>query len=168
MSTAPYTAGPWRWEISMESKRLHLVGGLRPKYDLTIIDFERWGMGNATMCLRDTAHDGMNLMHKLHERPDWIEPFPGRAHHARWCQNVVHPDARLIAAAPDLLEAQTMGVEVNTPDFLDWIADRLVQVHKESQNVDFVLSLRERAKAGRAAIAKATGAATPGCGEGGK
>jgi len=104
-TTAKHTPGPWRWEISMTSKRLHLVGGLRPQYDLTIIDFNRWGMSRATMSLRDTAHDGMNLMHKLHERPDWIEPFEGRAHHADWCSNVIHPDARLIAAAPDLLAA---------------------------------------------------------------
>lgn len=103
--SAQHTPGPWRWEISMQSKRLHLVGGLRPQYDLTIIDFDRWGMSNATMSLRDTAHDGMNIMHKLHERPDWIAPFKGREHHAKWCQGVVHPDARLIEAAPDLLEA---------------------------------------------------------------
>lgn len=66
-------------------------------------------------------------------------------------------NARLIAAAPDLLEAQTMGVQLNTPDFLDWIAARLVAVHNESPFVDYVVSLRERAKAGRAAIAKAEG-----------
>lgn len=99
------TPGPWRWEINLQSKRLHLVGGLRPQYDLTIIDFDRWGMGGAIMSLRDTAHDGMNIMHKLHNRPDWIEPFPNREHHASWCQNVIHPDARLIAAAPALLAA---------------------------------------------------------------
>ncbi len=69
-------------------------------------------------------------------------------------------DARLIAAAPDLLAAQTMGAEINTPDFLDWIAERLIHVHGESPHVDYVLSLRERAKAGRAALAKATGAPT--------
>lgn len=68
-------------------------------------------------------------------------------------------NARLIAAAPELLEAQTMGASFNTPDFLDWIADRLVNVHGESPNVDYVLSLRDRAKLGRAAIAKATGEA---------
>jgi len=99
-----HTPGPWRWELSMESKRLHLVGG-RPQFDLTIIDFNRWGMSSATMSLRDTDFDGMNLMYKLHERPDWFKPFPGREHHKRWLQNVVHPDARLIAAAPDLLDA---------------------------------------------------------------
>lgn len=66
-------------------------------------------------------------------------------------------DARLIAAAPELLAAQTMGTELNTPDFLDWIAARLVNVYGESPNVDFVISLRSRAAAGRAAIAKAEG-----------
>lgn len=66
-------------------------------------------------------------------------------------------NARLIAAAPDLLEAQTMGSQLNTPDFLDWIAARLIKVYGESPHMDFVLSLTDRAKAGRAAIAKATG-----------
>ena len=64
-------------------------------------------------------------------------------------------NGRLICAAPDLLACQTMGAEVNTPDFLDWIADRLVNVYQERPEVDYVLSLRERAKAGRAAISKA-------------
>ena len=103
MKTA-HTAGPWRWEINQKSKSLHLVGG-RPRFDLTLMDFERWGMGGATVRFRDTAFDGMNLMHKLHDRPDWIQSFEGRDHHADWCANVIHPDARLIAAAPDLLEA---------------------------------------------------------------
>lgn len=70
------------------------------------------------------------------------------------------PNARLIAAAPDLLEAQTMGSQLNTPDFLDWVADRLVHVYGESPLMDFVHTLRERAKAGRAAVAKATGGQT--------
>lgn len=63
----------------------------------------------------------------------------------------------LIAAAPDLLESQTMGIQLNTPDFLDWIAERLVNVYGESPHVDFVVSLKDRASAGRAAIAKALG-----------
>ncbi len=65
-------------------------------------------------------------------------------------------NARLIAAAPNLLEAQTMGNGINTPDFLDWIAERLVNIHHYRPNIDFILSLRERASAGRAAIALAT------------
>jgi hypothetical protein len=100
-----YTPGPWRWEFNAKHRNVHLVGGSRPQFDLTIIDFCRWGMHGATMRLRDTAHDGMNIMHDLHKRPDWIAPEPGREHHKSWHQLVTHPDARLIEAAPDLLEA---------------------------------------------------------------
>ena len=106
-----YTPGPWRWEINLQSKCLDLVGG-RPQYDLTIIDFERWGMNKATMRLRDTAHDGMNLMYRVHERPDWIAPEQGREHHQQWHQLLNHPDARLISAAPDLLEALKLAQSI--------------------------------------------------------
>ena len=99
-----HTEGPWRWEINAKSKSLHLVGG-KPQFDLTVLDFARWGTHGATMRLRDTAHDGMNIMHRLNERQDWINPFPGREHHASWCAAVVHPDARLIEAAPIMLAA---------------------------------------------------------------
>ena len=103
MSTA-HTPGPWRWEFNEKHKGLHLVGG-KPMYDLTIIDFERWGMNKATMRMRDTAHDGFDLMFRVHERQDWIAPEPGREHHKHWHQLLDHPDANLIAAAPELLEA---------------------------------------------------------------
>lgn len=99
-----HTPGPWRWEINESSKSLSLVGG-KPMYDLTIIQPTRWGTRSATLMIRDTAHDGMNIMHKLHERRDWIKPFHGRSHHADWCANVIHPDMCLIAAAPELLAA---------------------------------------------------------------
>jgi hypothetical protein len=134
----PHTSGPWRWEINRKSKSLHLVGG-RPMFDLTLLDFERWGMGGATIRLRDTAHDGMNIMHKLHERPDWIAPFHGREHHAHWCADVIHPDARLIASAPDLLDACVEGLEFMRLQGID-----------NGEVGGFM----------RAAIAKATGAAT--------
>lgn len=99
-----HTPGPWRWEFNAKHKVLHLVGG-RPQYDLTILDFSRWGMRGAVATLRDTSEDGMNIMHRLCDRPDWIAPFPGRTHHASWCSDVRHPDMRLMAAAPELLEA---------------------------------------------------------------
>lgn len=104
MSAALHTAGPWRWEFNSKHKALHLVGG-KPTYDLTIMDFDRWGMGGAVATLRDTAEDGYNIMHRLCDRPDWIAPFEGREHHADWCANVIHPDMLLIAAAPQLLAA---------------------------------------------------------------
>lgn len=128
---AKHTEGPWRWEVNMESKVLHLVGG-RPKFDLTIIEPVRWGMGGATLLIRDTAHDGMNILHRLHERDDWRQAFPGRDHHADWCAAVKHPDMRLIEAAPDLLAA--LDSMLHDDD------------HDEAKRI------------ARAAIAKATGA----------
>ena len=83
-----------------------------------------------------------------------IEPAIGCAYGAG---DEVKANARLIAAAPCLLAALTMGAELNTPDFLDWIAARLVNVHSENPNVDYVRSLHVRAAAARAAIARATG-----------
>ncbi len=53
MSAPTHTEGPWRWELSMQSKRLHLVGG-RPQFDLTVMDFTRWGMGGAGTSWRCT------------------------------------------------------------------------------------------------------------------
>ena len=41
------------------------------------------------------------------------------------------------------------GPETNLEDFLDWTADRLVFLHGESPNVDYVLSLRKRAETAR-------------------
>lgn len=101
-----HTPGPWRWEFNEKHRQLTLVGG-RPKYDLTIMEFCRWGMWGAGVSMRDTAPEaeGFNLMHKVHERPDWVVPFPGRAHHKDWCAAIDHPDMRLMQAAPDLLEA---------------------------------------------------------------
>lgn len=110
MTKPAHTKGPWRWEFNAQHKSLHIVGG-RPMFDLTVMDFERWGMSGATIRLRDTTVGGMNIMHKLHERPDWIAPEPGREHHKRWHQLVTHPDARLMIAAPTLLDALTEMVE---------------------------------------------------------
>ncbi len=100
------TDAPWRWEFNRSSKSMHIVGG-RPRFDLTVMDFARWGMSSAVALFRDVAVDGMNIMHRLCDRADWIAPFPGRAHHVDWCAEITHPDARLMVAArnaaPELL-----------------------------------------------------------------
>lgn len=62
----------------------------------------------------------------------------------------------------ELVAAIEEGAQVNTPDLMEWVAERLIFVHDESPHVDYVLSLRRRAEKlrkasefARAAIAKA-------------
>lgn len=97
------TPGPWRWEFNASSKDVSLVGG-RIRYDVTVMDFTRWGMGGAVPRFVEPTDipNGLQLLHKLSDRKDWIAPFPDREHHADWCAQVTHPDARWMQeAAPD-------------------------------------------------------------------
>lgn len=68
-----------------------------------------------------------------------------------------NPDWKLISAAPELLEVLTHGQTMDMADMLDWVADRLVYVHHENENMDYIISLRERANLARAAITKVLG-----------
>lgn len=67
-------------------------------------------------------------------------------------------DASLIAAAPDLYEAHEPHSNPPGPDFLDWLAERLVKVYGENHETDLVQALRRKAAKARAALSKA---ATP-------
>lgn len=117
---AEHSRGPWRWEVNRQSKSIHLVGG-RPMFDKTVMDFGRWGMQHAAPRFNSAIAGGeFNIMYAPHEHDGWVVPFVEREHHAHWCANVNHPDARLIAAAPDLLEALLGVVAVadrNTVEF---------------------------------------------------
>jgi hypothetical protein len=54
----------------------------------------------------------------------------------------------LLAENDELRDAlRWTGSPTPHPEFLRWIADRLVNVHGENPNVDYVLSLRQRADA---------------------
>jgi hypothetical protein len=100
-----HTPGPWRWEINLSSKHIELVGGGGRAFDLTVMEPKRWGMNSATLWFRDPAESGMNLMLAPHEQPQWTPPFPDEEHHTDWRRNITHPDACLIASAPELLVA---------------------------------------------------------------
>lgn len=133
---------PWRFEINRKHRHMRLIDSRHN----TVIDFARYGMqhGQARFNVRNILTDAKDL----------AIPLPGRDHHADWCAGIDHPDARLIEAAPGLLHAVTHGAELNLPDFLEWIAARLVNVHGDDRNADFVLTLYDRAKVLRAAISK--------------
>ncbi len=97
-----HTPGPWRWELNEKSKQLQLCGGV-PKFDLTVIDLERWGMDSAIARFR-TGGDGLNIMKRATEFGVAVQ---GREHHSQWFKAIDHPDANLISAAPDLLSELT-------------------------------------------------------------
>ena len=94
-----HTPGPWDWEVSRSSRQVELCGG-KNAHDLTVMSFVRWGMNKAAPVFwfwRGNVSDEPKRADAL------ATPAPGREHHADWFQRIDHPDARLIAAAPDLL-----------------------------------------------------------------
>ena len=86
--------------MNEKSKRVVLCGG-NPHYDLDVVSFQRWGMGSASPHFREDV-DRMCIMHRATK---WAQPVEGREHHSSWFMGINHPDANLIAAAPELLEA---------------------------------------------------------------
>jgi hypothetical protein len=88
------TAGPWRWEVSLRSHNVQLCGG-NPRFDLTVMDFVRWGMSCAApRFLKATADKGLMLLERVEH---WAHPVPGREHHAEWFRAIQHPDAQFIS-----------------------------------------------------------------------
>lgn len=94
-----HTPGRWRWELNVKSKQIQLCGGKRP-FDLTVMDFVRWGMSGAKPRVLDPRHPDHMLLEGVEQFAKVVE---GREHHADWFQNVDTPDLNLIAAAPSLL-----------------------------------------------------------------
>lgn len=135
-----HTPGPWRWEFNAKHKNVSICGGL-PTYDLTVLDFSRWGMGGAQPVFLEPGN--LPTLHRLADRQDWVAPIPGREHHAHWCSTVTHPDARLMAAAPALLaEVKRQAAEIErlrgeAGVLRAWIAAALVPLQAVADLEDF-------------------------------
>lgn len=98
-----HTPGPWRWEFNRQAKSVYLVGG-KPRFDKTVMQFARWGMSHATPLFNShIAGNEYNIMERPCDMASWVKPFPGLEHHVSWRADVMHPDARLMAAAPEML-----------------------------------------------------------------
>jgi len=101
------TPAPWRWELNEKSKDIKICGG-KPMYDATVMDFVRYGMGGAAPRFQVEIAPDISIL----ERSEvfGIE-VKGREHHAKWFKTIDHPDANLISAAPDLLQAAIDFIE---------------------------------------------------------
>ncbi len=100
MSDPKFTSGPWRWELNEKSHQVRLAGGKSTEgfghFDLTVIDFVRYGMRSAAPRFAIGRPSG-GIMHRV-EQFGIIQS--GREHHSHWFKLVKHPDAHLIAASP--------------------------------------------------------------------
>lgn len=99
-----HTPGPWRWEINRKHKSINLCGGLPAgTYDKTVLGFERYGMNGAAPVFHNWTAEGWGG--KPYRAFELAVEKVGREHHADWFALIDHPNAHLIAAAPDLLVA---------------------------------------------------------------
>ncbi len=97
---AAATPGPWRWELNRKHHTVEICGGLPAGlFDKTVVAFRRYGMKGAAPEFWHWGEGGKWLGEP--QRADELAvAYPGREHHAGWCANIDHPDARLIATAP--------------------------------------------------------------------
>lgn len=89
-----HTPGPWKWVVSPKHHSVELSRG---SHGDVVMAFRRWGMSGAT--------PAFNVGGVLEYAVDLSRAEARREHHAAWWRVLRHPDADLIAAAPELLEA---------------------------------------------------------------
>lgn len=96
------TPEPWEWVGSTKNKYISLE---TPKFGRhTIMGFDRWGLNGACPVFMEPSFDGtMNLQHKqfrvLERGFKWLKER--QSHHEGWDMDIDHPDAQLIAHAPE-------------------------------------------------------------------
>lgn len=129
---AEHTPGPWHWEVSERSRSVVLINA-RTDY---VMGLNRWGMQSAA----PTFPVG-GIMRNV---STMLTAFPGRQHHRDWCADIEHVNARLIAAAPDLLAAceDALGTLTHAP--LEAEEDRVKWPVR--QTIEKLLAAVKRAK----------------------
>ena len=87
-----HTPGPWTWRANTAGHSIYLLGAC----SVVVMGFQRWGMRGATPVFHDATF-------YLCKAVEWaVRP---QAHNSWNVTDIDHPDARLIAAAPELLAA---------------------------------------------------------------
>jgi hypothetical protein len=99
--------GPWTWRVNRGGHSVALVSSK----GLYVMSFGRWGMRSASPAFQA---DGLMV------RADSLAvTIPGQEHNASWNMTLNHPDATLIAAAPDLLAACEAVLQSVGDDFAE-------------------------------------------------
>ena len=102
MTEMTHTPGPWRWEVNRNSHRVELTGTAgKVPFDNVVLSFKRWGTQSATPVF--WFWNDPNISDEPKKAHEIAIPAEGREHHEDWFRIIDHPDAYLIAAAPDLL-----------------------------------------------------------------
>lgn len=90
-----HTRGPWYWELNKAGRQVYLMTTHSGR--LVVMDFARWGTQHAAPRFRV---DGI-----MEKAVDLSAPFRGQEHNEHWTRTITHPDAVLMAAAPELFDA---------------------------------------------------------------
>lgn len=108
MNEAKFTKGPWFWEVNNKGKNVELCGK-----GIEVLRFKRWGMQGAAPTF--TRKDDTFKLQGA-KVSDLSVDIEGREHHSDWCQTLNHPDAHLIASAPDMYEMLKQLSEMSSED----------------------------------------------------
>lgn len=126
MSGAKFTKGPWKWEINRSNKRVFLSARGNE-----VLRFERWGMHSATPTFTEVV-DG-HLLQGVKAELLAVD-IKGREHHRDWCQEIDHPDAHLISAAPEMyafINKLAIGLASDFPSLRDSAIEILAKARGE-------------------------------------
>jgi hypothetical protein len=116
------TRGPWRWELNEKGKTISLEGG-KPKFDMSVIRFRRYGMAGA---MPEFQVDGL-----MRPATDFAKVVPGREHHASWFKGIDHPDVNYIAAAsPDVILRLTAELRKAREKWAQYERDAIHEAHE--------------------------------------
>jgi len=96
------TPGPWQWDGSKNSKTVDLETWSRGRH--TVMSFERWGFYSACPTFTESLEEGnqnlkWNSARILQRADKWM--VNRQSHHEGWDMDIIHPDAQLIAHAPE-------------------------------------------------------------------
>ena len=101
----PWTLGPWKWFANVKNKNIYLATVDRGRK--FVMGFERFGMQGAQPIFQSNKHYMVGV---FEENP---EICTASDHNGDF--EIIHPDATLIAASPEMYEAlEDCFVAINT------------------------------------------------------